>query len=70
MARVGVEETASGGVGLLGGEGKGEGGPGIDESLKMTRPNVVTVLGPLVPISIRFQKQEREGETYFILNIN
>ena len=30
---------------------------GLDESLKVTRSNVATVLGPLVPLSIRIQRR-------------
>lgn len=58
-----------GGLWSYSGEREG-GGPGSDESLETTRPSVVTVPGPLVPIFIRFQKWEEREETYFTLNMN
>lgn len=50
-----------GATGGRGEQGEGERGPGIDESLKMTQPSVVTVLGSHGPISTRFQERERWG---------
>lgn len=59
---MGIEETSGRAVELGWGRGAGGEVAGLDESLKVTRSNVATVLGPLVPLSIRIQRHGKGGK--------